>query len=162
MLDYKCTMQNLIDMKRLIRNILIAVCLSWSAFAMSAPEIKVNGEVISSSPSQIKINGDIVNVTFTDGSALSFDMDDIVVNFNTITEASALQNCLFGIKTVVGNQLVLTGVEAGKRLSILSVSGISVYSCHTESNETRIDISNLASGVYLLNVDGKVVKFIKK
>ena len=162
MLDYKCTMQNLIDMKRLIRNILIAVCLSWSAFAMSAPEIKVNGEVISSSPSQIKINGDIVNVTFTDGSALSFDMDDIVVNFNTITEASALQNCLFGIKTIVGNQLVLTGVEAGKRLSILSVSGISVYSCHTESNETRIDISNLASGVYLLNVDGKVVKFIKK
>ena len=149
-------------MKRLIRNILIAVCLSWSAFAMSAPEIKVNGEAISSSPSQIKINGDIVNVTFTDGSALSFDMDDIVVNFNTITEASALQNCLFGIKTVVGNQLVLTGVEAGKRLSILSVSGISVYSCHTESNETRIDISNLASGVYLLNVDGKVVKFIKK
>ena len=162
MLDYKCTMQNLIDMKRLIRNILIAVCLSWSAFAMSAPEIKVNGEVIYSSPSQIKINGDIVNVTFTDGSTLSFDMDDIVVNFNTITEASALQNCLFGIKTVVGNQLVLTGVEAGKRLSILSVSGISVYSCHTESNETRIDISNLASGVYLLNVDGKVVKFIKK
>lgn len=155
-------MQNLIDMKRLIRNILIAVCLSWSAFAMSAPEIKVNGEVISTSPSQIKINGDIVNVTFTDGSTLSFDMDDVVVNFNTITEASALQNCLFGIKTVVGNQLVLTGVEAGKRLSILSVSGISVYSCHTESNETRIDISNLASGVYLLNVDGKVVKFIKK
>lgn len=162
MLDYKCTMQNLIDMKRLIRNILISVCLSWSAFAMSAPEIKVNGEVISTSPSQIKINGDIVNVTFTDGSALSFDMDDIVVNFNTITEASALQNCLFGIKTIVGNQLVLTGVEAGKRLSILSVSGISVYSCHTESNETRIDISNLSSGVYLLNVDGKVVKFIKK
>lgn len=162
MLNYKCTMQNLIDMKRLIRNILIAVCLSWSTFAMSAPEIKVNGEVISTSPSQIKINGDIVNVTFTDGSTLSFDMDDIVVNFNTITDASALQNCLFGIKTVVGNQLVLTGVEAGKRLSILAVSGISVYSCHTESNETRIDISNLASGVYLLNVDGKVVKFIKK
>lgn len=155
-------MQNLIEMKRLIRNILIAVCLSWSAFAMSAPEIKVNGEAISSSPSQIKINGDIVNVTFTDGSALSFDMDDIVVNFNTITDVSALQKCLYGIKTIVNNQLVLTGVEAGKRLSMLSVSGISVYSCHTESNETRIDISNLASGVYLLNVDGKVVKFIKK
>ena len=162
MLDYKCTMQNLIDMKRLIRNILIAVCLSWSTFAMSAPEIKVNGEAISSSPSQIKINGDIVNVTFTDGSTLSFDMDDIVVDFNTITDASALQNCLYGIKTIVGNQLVLTGVEAGKRLSILSVSGISVYSCMTESNETRINISSLASGVYLLNIDGKVVKFIKK
>lgn len=155
-------MQNLIEMKRLIRIILIAVCLSYSELAMSTPEIKVNGEVISSSPSQIKINGDIVNVTFKDVSTLSFDMDDIVVNFNTITDASALQNCLFGIKTVVGNQLVLTGVEAGKRLSILSVSGISVYSCHTESNETRIDISNLSSGVYLLNVDGKVVKFIKK
>lgn len=162
MLDYKCTMQNLIDMKRLIRNILIAVCLSWSAFAMSAPEIKVNGEVISSSPSQIKIDGDIVNVTFTDGSALSFDMDDIVVNFNTITDVSALQKCMYRIKTIVNNQLVLTGVEAGKRLSVLSVSGISVYSCHTESNETRIDISSFASGVYLLNVDGKVVKFIKK
>ena len=162
MLNYKCTMQNLIEMKRLIRIILIAVCLSYSELAMSAPEIKVNGEAILSSPSQIKINGDNVNVTFTDGSTLSFDMDDIVVNLNAPTDITTLQNNLFTINTAVGNNLVVTGVKAGKMLSILSVTGISVYSCMTESNETRINISSLASGVYLLNIDGKVVKFIKK
>ncbi len=149
-------------MKRLIRIILIAACLSYSELAMSAPEIKVNGEVISSSPSQIKINGDNVNVTFTDGSTLSFDMDDIVVNLNAPTDITTLQNNLFTINTAVGDNLVVTGVKEGKMLSILSVTGISVYSCMTESNETSINISSLASGVYLLNIDGKVVKFIKK
>jgi hypothetical protein len=129
---------------------------------MASPEIMVNGEAISKSPTQIKINGDNVNVTFTDGSTLSFDMDDIVVNLNAPTDITTLQNNLFTINTAVGNNLVVTGVKAGKMLSILSVTGISVYSCMTESNETRINISSLASGVYLLNIDGKVVKFIKK
>ncbi|MEE1062187.1 MAG: T9SS type A sorting domain-containing protein [Paludibacteraceae bacterium] len=129
---------------------------------IASPEIMVNGEAISKSPTQIKINGDNVNVTFTDGSTLSFDMDDIVVNLNAPTDITTLQNNLFTINTAVGDNLVVTGVKAGKMLSILSVTGISVYSCMTESNETRINISSLASGVYLLNIDGKVVKFIKK
>lgn len=129
---------------------------------MASPEIMVNGEAISKSPTQIKINGNNVNVTFTDGSTLSFDMDDIVVNLNAPTDITTLQNNLFTINTAVGDNLVVTGVKAGKMLSILSVTGISVYSCMTESNETSINISSLASGIYLLNIDGKVVKFIKK
>lgn len=149
-------------MKYLKEIILIVSCLLWSGFVMASPEIMVNGEAISKSPTQIKINGDNVNVTFTDGSTLSFDMDDIVVNLNAPTDITTLQNNLFTINTAVGDNLVVTGVKAGKMLSILSVTGISVYSCMTESNETRINISSLASGVYLLNIDGKVVKFIKK
>lgn len=149
-------------MKYLKEIILIVSCLLWSGFVMASPEIMVNGEAISKLPTQIKINGDNVNVTFTDGSTLSFDMDDIVVNLNAPTDITTLQNNLFTINTAVGDNLVVTGVKAGKMLSILSVTGISVYSCMTESNETRINISSLASGVYLLNIDGKVVKFIKK
>lgn len=149
-------------MKYLKEIILIVSCLLWSGFVMASPEIMVNGEAISKSPTQIKINGDNVNVTFTDGSTLSFDMDDIVVNLNAPTDITTLQNNLFTINSAVGDNLVVTGVKAGKMLSILSVTGISVYSCMTESNETRINISSLASGVYLLNIDGKVVKFIKK
>lgn len=149
-------------MKYLKEIILIVSCLLWSGFVIASPEIMVNGEAISKSPTQIKINGDNVNVTFTDGSTLSFDMDDIVVNLNAPTDITTLQNNLFTINTAVGDNLVVTGVKAGKMLSILSVTGISVYSCMTESNETRINISSLASGVYLLNIDGKVVKFIKK
>lgn len=149
-------------MKYLKEIILIVSCLLLSGFVMASPEIMVNGEAISKSPTQIKINGDNVNVTFTDGSTLSFDMDDIVVNLNAPTDITTLQNNLFTINTAVGDNLVVTGVKAGKMLSILSVTGISVYSCMTESNETSINISSLASGVYLLNIDGKVVKFIKK
>lgn len=129
---------------------------------MANPEVMVNGEALASSPAKITINGDNVNVTFSDGSMTSFDMDDIVVNFSMPTDVATLHNKLFAINSTVENQLILSGVEAEKRLSVLSVSGISVYTGKTESNETRIDISNLASGVYLLNVDGKVVKFIKK
>ncbi len=129
---------------------------------MANPEVKVNGEVISTSPAKITISGDNVNVIFTDGNLSTFDMDDIVVNFGELTNVATLQNKLFTINSRVENELVLTGVEAGKRLTILSVTGISVYSGITESGDTRIDISGLASGVYLLNVDGMVVKFIKK
>lgn len=149
-------------MKHLQRTIIIVASLLWSLFAMATPEVMVNGEALASSPAKITINGDNVNVTFSDGSMTSFDMDDIVVNFSMPTDVATLQNKLFAINSTVENQLILSGVEAEKRLSVLSVSGISVYTGKTESNETRIDISNLASGVYLLNVDGKVVKFIKK
>ncbi len=149
-------------MKHLQRTIIIVASLLWSLFAMATPEVMVNGEALASSPAKITINGDNVNVTFSDGTTSIFDMDDIVVNFNMPTDVATLQNKLFAINTVVGDQLVLTGVEAGKRLSILSVAGISVYTGEIESNETRIDISGFASGIYLLNVDGKVVKFIKK
>lgn len=149
-------------MKHLQRTIIIVASLLWSLFAMATPEVMVNGEALASSPAKITINGDNVNVTFSDGSMTSFDMDDIVVNFSMPTDVATLQNKLFAINSTVENQLILSGVEAEKRLSVLSVSGISIYTRKTESNETRIDISNLASGVYLLNVDGKVVKFIKK
>lgn len=149
-------------MKHLTQSILIAAGLLWSIFAAASPEVKVNGEKLTSSPAQITLKGDNVNVTFTDGTTSSFDMDDIVVNFTMPTDVATLQNKLFAISTTVENELVITGVEAGKRFSILSVAGISVYSDETKSNETRIDISGLASGIYLLNVDGKVVKFIKK
>lgn len=146
-----------------IKNIIITCfCLLSSHFVMANPEVMVNGEALASSPAKITINGDNVNVTFSDGSMTSFDMDDIVVNFSMPTDVATLQNKLFAINSTVENQLILSGVEAEKRLSVLSVSGISVYTGKTESNETRIDISNLASGVYLLNIDGKVVKFIKK
>lgn len=129
---------------------------------MANPEVMVNGEALASSPAKITIDGDNVNVTFSDGSMTSFDMDDIVVNFSMPTDVATLQNKLFAINSSVENELILSGVDAGKRLSILSVSGISVYTGNTESDETRIDISGMASGIYLLNVDGKVVKFIKK
>ncbi len=149
-------------MTRLSRTFLVAASLLGPLYAWAIPEVKINGEAIAPAPVQIKPNGDNVNVTFTDGSVLSFDMDEILVEFKNSTHVASLQETLFVINSSVNNQLSLTGIEAGKKLTILSITGITVYSGETESGETTIDLSNLASGVYLLNVEGVVVKFFKR
>lgn len=149
-------------MTRLTRTFLVAASLLGPLYAWAIPEVKINGEAIAPAPVQIKPNGDNVNVTFTDGSVLSFDMDEILVEFKNSTHVASLQETLFVINSSVNNQLSLTGIEAGKKLTILSITGITVYSGETESGETTIDLSNLASGVYLLNVEGVVVKFFKR
>ncbi|MBR2260765.1 MAG: T9SS type A sorting domain-containing protein [Paludibacteraceae bacterium] len=149
-------------MTRLTRTFLVAASLLGPLYAGAIPEVKINGEAISPAPVQIKPNGDNVNVIFTDGSVLSFDMDEIIVEFKNSTHITSLQETLFVINSSVNNQLSLTGIDAGKKLSILSVTGITVYSGETQSGETSIDLSNLTSGLYLLNVEGLVVKFFKR
>lgn len=77
-----------------------------------------------------------------------------------------------GVETAVENNdvvfmgnneyvLVVRCAEEGKRASIFSISGMLVQSEVLSEGDNTLDISSLSNGIYLLNVEGKTVKFRK-
>lgn len=62
----------------------------------------------------------------------------------------------------VGDQLELTGYAgAPSAMSISSLSGLRMMSLANWTGEA-IDVSSLAPGIYILNIDSKTIKFIKQ
>ena len=83
----------------------------------------------------------------TEGNTLSFDRT-AELNF------SLSQN-------PVQNVLGITGLETGSQISIYSISGAKVYT--QEFNGNSINVSNLNTGLYFLEIPGySVKKFLKK
>jgi hypothetical protein len=62
----------------------------------------------------------------------------------------------------VTSTLTLTGIAAGQKVTIISMSGSKVITAITTDGQTSIDVSSLASGTYMLHAAGTTVKFIKK
>ncbi len=60
------------------------------------------------------------------------------------------------------NELFIKGMELGDVLRIYTIDGTLVKTQVVESEITRIDVSNLAVGSYLIQSKGNVVKFIKE
>lgn len=149
-------------MKHIQRLLTAATLLLCPLVSMAEPEVQVNGETVALSPTKITLDGDNVNVTFSDGTTSTFDMDEIIVNFSTPTGVKSLQGNVFAINSLVKEQLTITGVGAGESFSILSNTGVTIYKGITDSPETIVNMSGMASGCYLLCVDGKFIKFIKE
>lgn len=100
---------------------------------------------------QDNINGTrnilVDKVIMTEGNTLSFDRT-AELNF------SLSQN-------PVQNVLGITGLETGSQISIYSISGAKVYT--QEFNGNSINVSNLNTGLYFLEIPGySVKKFLKK
>lgn len=63
---------------------------------------------------------------------------------------------------VMGNELTISGTVEGQTVAVLSVSGAMLQQTVTTQSSTHINIGHLTSGVYILKVGSKAIKFIKK
>lgn len=63
---------------------------------------------------------------------------------------------------ITESSIVLMNTTAGKKIRIISISGVVMKDVISTDNETIIDMSNLTPSVYILSVDGNIIKFIKK
>lgn len=61
------------------------------------------------------------------------------------------------------NQIILSGVESGMKISVYSLSGVEKISMVSSSSElTTVSLACLVPGIYLLKVGSTSVKFTKK
>lgn len=149
-------------MKLSKKTALLGACLLSSLFVLANPEVKVNGVAVEASPAKITIDGDNVNVTFGDGSVATFDMDEVVVDFSSVTNVSDSRNVFFTANSAVGDELEVSGLAPGTTFYIWAAQGGIVYSGVAQTGDSKIDLSGWTAGMYLLKADGVVVKFIKK
>ena len=62
----------------------------------------------------------------------------------------------------VTNELRLQGLREAAQVRVMGLDGALLIEATLTPNNGRIDVSNLAAGVYLLQVNQTTVKFIKK
>jgi len=58
--------------------------------------------------------------------------------------------------------LLIKGLEANQTARVFSLDGKLMSTSQTTDSETKIDVSNLQQGNYLLQIGAEIVKFIKK
>ncbi|MBR6757705.1 MAG: T9SS type A sorting domain-containing protein, partial [Bacteroidaceae bacterium] len=62
----------------------------------------------------------------------------------------------------VTTQLMLQGLQAESQVRVLSLDGATLIEATAGQGNCRIDVSTLAAGIYVLQVNETTVKFIKK
>ena len=66
------------------------------------------------------------------------------------------------LSRVVEGSLTVTGCKEGQTVTVVSAGGAVKVQTVTSGDHTDVDVSRLASGVYMLSVGKTTVKFIKK
>lgn len=126
-------------------------------------------------------NGHCVNVNevaymlFTDDSekfAIVTTSDDILAGIGEVTFSTAIPESVEGVDAErlavtlfpnpVTSELRLQGLRQEAQARVLGLDGALLIEATLTPANGRIDVSSLAAGVYMLQVNGTTVKFIKK
>lgn len=107
----------------------------------------------------------------TDGFSIVKTNSEVLVGINTVTftrTASAVENVADEKVNVsvypnpVATQLTLRGLQGENQVRIFAIDGALMYETVIKTTTGSIDVSNLASGMYILQVNETSIKFIKK
>jgi len=115
---------------------------------------------------------EVQKITFDTGS------DKMIVNLKTGSDVANITCVSFedatGIQTPkpessisvfpnpVQETLTVNGVKKDAVINVYSMSGALLKTVTAQDNSTKVDVSSLQQGIYLLQIDKQVVKFIKK
>ena len=124
--------------------------------AQQGPSVTVNGEVLEKQVASLTFSGDNVVLHFIDGSQLSADMQELVLQFENGTSAS-----IEVLKTPVTDRFQLDGLPEGTPVTIYDARGKTVLTAKF-SSLSPLSIQSLRSGIYLLKAESHVVKFTKR
>ena len=153
-----------------MRNILMGISL-LCATAANAADLKW---AMTTQDGQSVFMNQVGYILYTDGSSTmsivkSYNsvIEDVTkVNFAKVDGTCIAQTVadkgIVVLSRVVDNSLTVTGCPEGQPVCVISASGAVEVKTLSSGDHTTIDVSRLASGVYMLRVGKNTVKFIKK
>lgn len=153
-----------------MRNFLLALVL-LSATALNAADLKW---ALTTQDGKSVFMNQVGYILYTDGSSTmsivktdNITIEDVTkVSFEKL-DATGISNAIADkgisiLSRVVEGCLTITGCKEGQTITVVSASGAVEVKTVTSGDHTNVDVSRLASGVYMLNVGKTTVKFIKK
>lgn len=150
-----------------MRKILIlCLCLLWGNYAMADNVIKLNDETLIEGFTSISFdpmdNGHIL-IHFADESYVSVNMNILQVLPNATSAIEKLQPTnVARISQLVGDQLVIEGATVGEDIRLFSVEGTLMTQCKALTETVTLDLGRCKSGIYILCIGQKVIKFNKQ
>ena len=153
-------------MKKLIIFFTFAL-LTISAMSQSQITIeKVSGDtqtMLWENFRKITFDGSKVNILSNKGESISNQMADIMRITTTLVETgieTPAENC--GLLNFVSSNEIAINCQAGELVCVFSISGSIVLSQRLSNDNGCINVAHLPKGVYLLQANGRTVKFLKR
>lgn len=153
-------------MKKLIIFFTFAL-LTISAMSQSQITIeKVSGDtqtMLWENFRKITFDGSKVNILSNKGESISNQMADIMRITTTLVETgieTPAENC--GLLNFVSSNEIAVNCQAGELVCVYSISGSIVLSQRLSNDNGCINVAHLPKGVYLLQANGRTVKFLKR
>ena len=153
-------------MKKLIIFFTFAL-LTISAMSQSQITIeKVSGDtqtMLWENFRKITFDGSKVNILSNKGESISNQMADIMRITTTLVETgieTPAENC--GLLNFVSSNEIAINCQEGELVCVYSISGSIVLSQRLSNDNGCINVAHLPKGVYLLQANGRTVKFLKR
>jgi hypothetical protein len=124
--------------------------------AATTQALVINGETIEKVVTKITFNGDLAVLTFSDATEISEDMGNVILRFSS-SPTSIKDITAFQMKKAVDGELNIEGLPAGTQVVIFDASGKQLMA----TMASRINVSSLKPGVYVLKAGNQIVKFVK-
>lgn len=104
----------------------------------------------------VTMEWDVVEYDNTNGITIS--VKEVILGVSDNVEAPKLKV----YPNPVSNELNISGLTISTNATIFSVTGRKIMDVEVSNEHSSIDLNELSSGMYLLNVSGKTLKFVKK
>lgn len=131
----------------------------WEQNGLTTDFLLENGVTITFSDGQLLITNDVADIT-------DFELDNIWKwTYDVINQDGS------GIQTITtdysvefsGDVIVFHNLKAGSNISIFAANGILMMNkTLANDGDYTYNLSNLSQGVYVVNVNGKTYKIVKK
>ena len=143
--------------------LVLAVVFCLPMMADKVQTITINGQAVEKTVVSLTFEGDNVVLHFADQTTQSADMDGVVVVFSDAVLPTAINAMeVFELKQSVDGQLRIGNLAEGTQLDIYNAAGAHVMRATAAKGETRLNIEQLKSGVYVICAGNKAVKFVKR
>lgn len=124
----------------------------------AAQVLTINGETVEKTVTGITFDGDNVVLHFGDETS-THDMEAVSLQFKKTDGIADIQAGF--ITGLVGDKLLVEGVENGTVLEVYNVQGILCAAQKAVGSSAEIDLSGFNAGVYILRAGNQLVKFVK-
>lgn len=112
---------------------------------------------------KITFNDITVNITQNDGTTLSAAMNEINrIHFGTYSNIENIETEREGLLSYISSDMIAVNCRAGMVVAIYDIIGTQLVSTRQNADNASISIANLPKGIYIIKVDDRTAKFVKR
>ena len=147
-------------MKHIIA-IFLTLLISTNTFAGSDKSaISINGIKAEKSVTEISYEDSIITLHWSDNTVMTNKLAATMANL--VSNYDIDKAYIASIGGIYGNSIIVGGTKGGSNINIYNVEGKKIQDMPANKDQTYIDISKLNTGIYLLQDNSTVIKFIKR
>ncbi|MFW9600823.1 MAG: T9SS type A sorting domain-containing protein [Prevotella sp.] len=141
--------------------IVFTLLISTNLFAgTDKSAISINGNKVDKSVTEISYEDSVITLHWSDNTVMTNKLASTMAKL--VSDYDIDKAYIASIGGIYGNSIIVGGTKSGSNINIYNVEGKKIQDMAANNDQTYIDISTLNTGIYLLQDNSTVIKFIKR